>query len=237
MLHSVFVVELATHINVYFTIVTRYIVLSFVLSVFISGCTVTLPPDPKPPPVAVAVATAGAKIQQLLSSADTAIEQNRLTTPLEDNAFDRYKQVLSLDPSNKLAIDGINRIVERYLAWALDHAERSSLKRARHYVSLATGIDPVHPNIQPVVNKINGQKDKVVRVFKLDSNAIRDHSVDPAQLETIAAKIQRNRAFITIRAPDDRSGRWLYQELNRRVDFRVEAKFERNSKASVSLTL
>ncbi|MGV0035508.1 MAG: hypothetical protein ACNYPE_11325 [Candidatus Azotimanducaceae bacterium WSBS_2022_MAG_OTU7] len=151
-------VELETHINVYFTIVTRYIVLSFVLSVFISGCTVTLPPDPKPPPVAVAVATAGAKIQQLLSSADTAMEQNRLTTPLEDNAFDRYKQVLSLDPSNKLAIDGINRIVERYLAWALDHAERSSLKRARHYVSLATGIVAITPIFGPWSTKLMARK-------------------------------------------------------------------------------
>ncbi len=233
MLHRVFVVELATHINAYITIVTRYIVLNFVLSVFISGCTVTLPAEPPP----VTVDTADAKIQQLLSSADTAMGRDRLTTPLEDNAFDRYKQVLSLDSSNKLAIDGINRIVERYLAWAFDHTERSNLKKARHYISLAESIDPVHPNIQPVVNKINDQENKVIHVFKLDSNAIRDHSVDPARLETIAARIQRNRSFITIRAPDDRSGRWLYQELNRRVDFRVEARFERSSKASVSLTL
>jgi hypothetical protein len=225
------VLELAIYINVYITIVTRYLVLSFALSVFISGCMVT-PPVKRP-----AVDSTKVKIQQLLFSADTAMEENRLTTPADDSAFDRYKQVLNLDPSNKLAIDGINRIVERYLAWALDHAERSNLNRARRFVSLAEGIDPAHPNIQPVVNKINDQEDKVVSVFKLDATAVRNQSVDPARLETIAARIQRHHAFITIRAPDDRSGRWLYQELNRRVDFRIEASFERSSNASVSLTL
>lgn len=223
--------QLAIHINVYTTIVSRYLVLSFVLSVFISGCTVT--PPVKPPPVDL---TKG-KIQQLLSSADAAMQHNRLTTPADDNAFDRYKLVLTLNPSNTLAIAGINRIVERYLAWALDHAERSNLKKARYFVLLAEGIDPGHPNIKPVGNKINDQEDKVVSVFQLDATSVRDQSVDPTRFATIAARIQRHRAFITIRAPNDRSGRWLYQELNRQVDFRIEARFEISSNPSVSLTL
>lgn len=224
-------IELAICITTYITIVTRYLILSFVLSALIFGCAVT--PLAKPSPID----STKPNIQQLLSSADGAMEQNRLTTPADDNAFDRYQQVLNLDPSNKHATDGINRIVERYLAWALDHAERSNLKKARGYVSLAEGIDPYHPNLQPVVNKINDQEDKVVSVFNLDATAVRDHSVDPSLLETIAASIARHRAFITIRAPDDRSGRWLYQELNSRLSFRIEARFERSSSASVSLTL
>ncbi len=223
--------QLAIHINVYTTIVSRYLVLSFVLSVFISGCTV-MPPVKSPP-----VDLTKVKIQQLLSSADAAMQQNRLTTPADDNAFDRYKLVLTLNPSNTLAIAGINRIVERYLAWALDHAERSNLKKARYFVLLAEGIDPGHPNIKPVGNKINDQEDKVVSVFQLDATSVRDQSVDPTRFATIAARIQRHRAFITIRAPDDRSGRWLYQELNRQVDFRIEARFEISSNPSVSLTL
>ena len=223
--------QLAIHINVYTTIVSRYLVLSFVLSVFISGCTVM--PPVKPPPINLPKV----KIQQLLSSADAAMQQNRLTTPADDNAFDRYKLVLTLNPSNTLAIAGINRIVERYLAWALDHAERSNLKKARYFVLLAEGIDPSHPNIKPVGNKINDQEDKVVSVFHLDATSVRDQSVDPTRFATIAARIQRHRAFITIRAPDDRSGRWLYQELNRQVDFRIEARFEISSNPSVSLTL
>ena len=223
--------QLAIQLKVYTNIVSRYLVLSFVLLVFISGCTVT--PPIKPPPVDLTEV----KIQQLLSAADVAMQLNQLTTPVDDNAFDRYKLVLTLNPSNTLAIAGINRIVERYLAWALDQTERSNLKKARYFVSLAEGIDPGHPNIKPVVNKINDQEDRVVSVFQLDATSVRNQSVDPDRFATIAARIQRHRSFITIRAPDDRSGRWLYQELNRQVDFRIEARFEINSHPSVSLTL
>ena len=99
MLHRVLVIQLAIYINVYITIVTRYLVLSFVLSVFNSGCTV-IPPVKQPP-----VDSTKTDIQKLLFFADTAMEQNRLTTPTDDNAFDHYKQVLRLDPSNELAID------------------------------------------------------------------------------------------------------------------------------------
>ena len=230
--------ELAIHVNIYITIVTRYLVLSFVSSVFISGCTVTSPVNQPPADLTkVTIDLTKLTIQRLLTSAHTAMEQNRLTTPANDNAFDRYKRVLTLNPSNTLAIDGINRIVERYLTWALDHAKKSNLESARYFVSLAEGIDPDHPNIKAVVNRMNNQIDKVISVFKLNATSVRDQSVDPVRLETIAAKIQRHHAFITIRAPDDRSGRWLYQELNRQVDFRIEARFERSSNASVSLTL
>ena len=231
MLHRVLVLQLAIHIDVYTNIVSRYLALSFVLSVFIPGCTVMPPVNPPP------VDLTEEKIQQLLSSADAAMQHNQLTTPADDNALDRYKLILTLNPSNTLAIAGINRIVERYLAWALDHAERSNLTKARYFVSLAEGIDPAHPNIKPVVNKINDQEDKVVSVFQLDATSVRNQSVDSGLFATIAARIQRHRAFIIIRARDDRSGRWLYQELNRRVDFRIEARFEISSNPSVSLTL
>lgn len=223
--------QLANRIKVYTNIVSQYLALSFVLLVLISGCTVTPPIEPSP------VDLTGAKIQQLLAAADVAMQENRLTTPANDNAFDRYNLVLALSPSNKVAIAGINRIVERYLTWALDQAERSNLKKARYYVTLAEEIDSGHPNIKPVVNKINDQEDKVVSVFKLDATSVRNQSVDPDRFATIAARIQRHRSFITIRAPDDRSGRWLYQELNRQVDFRIEARFEINTNPSVSVTL
>jgi hypothetical protein len=225
------VLQLAIHTNFYINMVSHYLVLSLAMSVFISGCTV-LPPAKTPPASLTKV-----DIQQLLFSADVAIEQNRLTTPADDNAFDRYKLVLTLNPSNTFARAGINRIVEKYLAWALNHAERSNIKKARYFVSLADSIDPNHPNIKPVVNKINDQEDKVVSVFKLDTTSVRDRSVEPTRLATIAAKIKRHRAFITIKAPDDKSGRWLYRELNRQVEFRIEARFEKSSNASVSLTL
>ena len=213
-----------------------FLALNFIALLFSSGCsTQHLEKQTTFAPTQTPTALSKITIQKLLTSANQAMARDRLTKPKDDNALDKFKTVLNLNPSNPLAIEGINRIVERYLSWALDHSDRSQLKKARHFVSLAESIDPTHPSIKPVVSKINDQEDKIARVFMLYGSSARNQKVSPLVLDKIAKKIFEHRAFVTIRAPDDRSGRWLYQELNRRVDFRVEARLEINNEASVTL--
>ncbi len=48
------------------------------------------------------------KINQLLTSARIAIQEERITKPKDDNAVSYYKQVLELSPQNKRAIRGLN---------------------------------------------------------------------------------------------------------------------------------
>ncbi len=48
------------------------------------------------------------KINQLLTSARIAIQEERITKPEDDNAVSYYKQVLELSPQNKRAIRGLN---------------------------------------------------------------------------------------------------------------------------------
>ncbi len=48
------------------------------------------------------------KINQLLTSARIAIQEERITKPSDDNAVSYYKQVLELSPQNKRAIRGLN---------------------------------------------------------------------------------------------------------------------------------
>ena len=57
-------------------------------------------------------------ILTLLRAAEVAALDNRLTTPLNDNAFDRYRAVLVLDSGNAQAKRGLAFIAERYLEWA-----------------------------------------------------------------------------------------------------------------------
>ena len=217
-------------------IMSRYLALNFISLLLISSCsTQLLEKQPKSASVQTPTTQSKIRIQQLLESANQAMAQNRLTTPKDDNALDKFKKVLDLSPSNPLAVEGINQIVERYLSWARDNVDRSQLKKARHFVSLAHSIDPDHPSITPIVININDQEDKIARIFELDSTSTKNQKVSPLVLNRIANKILEHRAFVTIRAPDDRSGRWLYQELNRRVDFRIEARLEISNKASVTL--
>ena len=44
-----------------------------------------------------------------------ALDDDRLMTPIDDNAHQRFQRVLAMDPGNAIALDGLNRIVIRYV--------------------------------------------------------------------------------------------------------------------------
>jgi hypothetical protein len=65
-------------------------------------------------PEAAAGQATRASIVSVLAAAERAFVAQRYTTPPLDNAFDRYLQVLAVDPVNEAALTGINRILNYY---------------------------------------------------------------------------------------------------------------------------
>ena len=231
---------------------TRKLWPCFLLPVLISGCTA-------PQPVAVSPDAARRsaddqatsitgddnsstrhsdkeRILARLELAEMAFGEDRLTTPVEDNAYLHYLSVLALDPENSAATEGINRIIEQYLSWALDVAEAGHFSRARAYLDRASAIDPDHPNIRPVLNMINEEQQKVTTRYNLNPVDLARRVTHTAEIDRIARQIESRHAFVTIRAPDDASGRWLYQQLNDRVSFRLQARFVIDTTPSVELS-
>jgi hypothetical protein len=209
--------------------VTRIVALSLTLLIIVSGCVVQPVSEPPEQPVE-------SPIGRLLAAAELNYSSNQLTTPHDNNALQKYRMVLKREPGNTRALDGINRIVEKYLAWARDHAEQRNIGKARMYVARAETVDASHPNIKPVVNLINDREDQKTTLFTLSRNDVLARDAARIAFDTIARHITRNQSFATIRAPDDASGRWIYQELNARVPFRVEAAFEVQNTPSVLLS-
>ena len=82
------------------------------------------------------------EIARLLKEADERVEQFKLTSPRDDNAYDRYLQVLAMDLENAEAKAGIKRISDRYIALAYSAIERSEFDRARLYINKAEEIWP-----------------------------------------------------------------------------------------------
>ena len=83
---------------------------------------------------------------------------------------------------------------------------------------------------------INDREERRETRFRVDPGALKLRQEDAINFSAAADYISRHRAFVTIRAPDDASGRWLYQMLNKRVSFRIEARFELQSKPEILLT-
>ncbi len=87
------------------------------------------------------------KISGKLINARLALADNRLMSPANDNAYDRYRQVLALDPGNTKAKDGLRAIADRYLRLTDSAAGQGNLTEARTYLARAKKADPTHPGI------------------------------------------------------------------------------------------
>jgi len=194
---------------------------------------VTLKPEPD---ASIAPVEADPRIFPLLAKAEDAYAEDRLTTPLDDNAYLRYLQVLSIDPDNEKANQGIADIVEKYLAWSIENVHMARYRRARDFLNKARSVDGNHPNIAAVENMVNSYANGKTQTFELSrkSTMLRDPET-VSTLRAIAAEISKHQATIVIEAPSDATGRWIYQQLNEAAEERVRARFEMASRVRIHL--
>lgn len=231
----------------YYTIIDKSpLVTGFVLTVLIilTGCE-TIPVPIATPPAAQAATIVTTKVEPrkvekripaLLAAADIALMKEQLTTPLEDNAYFRYLQVLSVDPQNEAAEQGIANIVDKYLDWSIQSVEMGRYHLATDYLNKARSVDENHPNIATVESMIEFHLNGNQKSFAFSRDSIQDK--EPAvisELKTIAGDISSHKASIVIEAPSDEMGRWIYQQLNESAQERVQARFEMTSRVRIHL--
>ncbi|MGH8567205.1 MAG: hypothetical protein ACREXU_04105, partial [Gammaproteobacteria bacterium] len=89
-----------------------------------------LPPDPRD------------TVQGLLQGAREDLRADRLITPEGQNAYDKYRQVLALEPGSRAAAQGIQSILDRYLALVYQEIEANHLPSAQRLLSRAASISP-----------------------------------------------------------------------------------------------
>jgi len=74
--------------------------------------------------------------------ARNSLEEFRLIRPENDNAWYYYKRILSLEPDNKGAQQGIDEIVARFIWMAEKQAEQGNLEQARRYTLMGLRVRP-----------------------------------------------------------------------------------------------
>lgn len=104
------------------------------------------------------------RILQLLETAEICLKANRLTIPPGNNAFEMYAQVLELDPENILAKDGLQRIVQRYIALTEHALARNAPDEARALLERAE-------KILPSQEALPAMRAKVLAAQELEKNA------------------------------------------------------------------
>jgi serine/threonine protein kinase len=110
-------------------------------------------PSPKPK-IRRLTASDRIKIIGLLSSAKLAMSENQLMSPANDNAYDRYRRVLALDPTNQKAKDGLRVVSDRYLELTNSAASKGNAEQAQTFLARAKKADSTHPGIASAESRL-----------------------------------------------------------------------------------
>lgn len=97
------------------------------------------------------------RIDKLLDQADQQLAKKRLMTPVEDSAWQTFKEILSLDPGNERALAGIDKISQTYVLWAREEIKKDNFQNAKHLFNKALDVSP-------------GYKDALSGLTRLDKN-------------------------------------------------------------------
>lgn len=83
-------------------------------------------------------------IRELADQAERCLAENKLTTPVDDNALKYYLDIQKLDQNSVLVPEGFRKIGDRYASLADRAFRRLDLGSARHYVSEGLAVAPNH---------------------------------------------------------------------------------------------
>lgn len=176
-------------------------------------------------------------LEQWLEQADQALADDRLLTPEDNNAYERYQAVLYLDPDNERARTGLQAIVLRYLDLARSAARRGALAQAREMLERAELVDPGNPLVEELEAELretrksrrqNAPLAEMGDSYLLDPQRLSEKAPELVEeLHNLAARLPETGEFVLIVARTDAEGRWIYRQLREAVpDYRVRGNIQ-----------
>jgi serine/threonine protein kinase len=104
------------------------------------------------------------QISALLTAADKDLQADRLQTPAGDNAVQKYRQVLQLEPSNLEALEGLQKVGEKYIVLANAKMKTLDIDQVDGYLNMAQKLVP---NSQKLLtarrNLLNAKEDQALQ--------------------------------------------------------------------------
>ena len=178
-------------------------------------------------------------IPDILYEALQALGEDRLLTPIDDNAHSRFRRVLAMDSQNELALQGLQDIVERYLELAGESMRRGIFDEAKTMLDRARSVDASHPDIATVAEALRKEMNSNDLFFALDYPLYAARSeFAQNQLADIARQTREHEAFFLITAPNDDLARWMVSVMREAVaGYRLRGNIELSSHLGVRLRL
>jgi len=105
------------------------------------------------------------QIKDLLSKAELAVKQNKLSSPAKRNAIYYYKKIIEIEPENQEAQDGINKVELSYISMIESSIRNKSYIKAKSLLTKLVGIsdnDVKHNNLRQKIAQ--GEKQNAVEL-------------------------------------------------------------------------
>ncbi len=100
------------------------------------------------------------KIILHLAAAKKNVEHLNFTTPTDNNAYDQYQAVLSINKENTEAIEGLQQIFNIYIGYIEKAIKNGNFATAATYIRRAESIQANTPEIQYLREKLRKHKEK-----------------------------------------------------------------------------
>ncbi len=95
------------------------------------------------------------KISALLAQANEQIKSKKLILPVGDNATESYREILTIKENHKLAIKGLNYIIEAQKKLAEKKLSDGNINQALVIINASVAIFPDEPTLLHLQNKIS----------------------------------------------------------------------------------
>lgn len=187
--------------------------LTLFASIALGACSVITPSTTPPPTVPNAIDWD--RVEYFLNRAEVALDKGQLDKPNDDNAFAWYQRVLEIAPDQPDATYGLERIVERYIARAMEAIAREAWLVARAELDFAEQIDRGSAGILVLRRQIKLLENARRWSLDLPADEVRRRSRSASlKLKNFSPTARAPNARVMIRAGSDADGRWMYEQLN-----------------------
>jgi len=178
-------------------------------------------------------------LPDILFAALQALDNDRLLTPWDDNAHDRFVRALIIDPGNEIALQGLQDIVARYLVLSEQSSRRGIFEQAQAMIERAQFIDATHPGIEKAKAVLQAERDSGDLFFELDEREFANRSNKAQEtLADIAEQAKEYGAFFLITAPSDDLARWMFGVMRDAISgYRLRGNIELASRTTVRLRM
>ena len=125
-----------------------------------------------------------AEVARLLTAAEADLKARRLTSPAGNNAWDRYQQVLGIDPANPDAIRGMERVIESYMELFGSAVKQEDFDKATGYLAKIRELHPDSPVLEEGERSLAAAKQtRVDRLAEEERQRQAEEAARQAELE------------------------------------------------------